>query len=255
MAFLWHAALNLCTFFEIKMKTALCFTGTCRSLEYTYENIRRHLLETIEADIFLLIADNPHAHKVHEYFTLPQTKKLIVEAEPDYDLTGLQFRAGWPPPTTTTQIYYKMIKSRQRCDEILKTYEEEVGEEYERVIFSRLDVKYFNDVGTLIEKIDLNNLYVPDFHNTFGGAINGYNDRFAVSNRKNMHIYFDAVESAHPFVDSGQTITAETLLKWHLLNSQVNVMHVPVRFTRVRPDGSEIDERLKNFQPGTHRDS
>jgi len=237
------------------MKTAICFTGTCRSLEHTHENIKNLLVNTTGADVFLLIADNPHAHKVHEYFNLPQTKKLIIEEEPSYDLTGLQFRPGWPPPTTTTQIYYKMIKSRQRCDEVLKAYEEEEGEEYERVIFSRLDVKYFNDVAPLIDKTDLNNLYVPDFHNTFGGAIDGYNDRFAVSNRKNMHIYFDAVESAHPFVDSGGRITAETLLKWHLTNSQVNVMHVPVRFTRVRPDGSEIDERLKNFQPGVHRDS
>tara|TARA_Y100001963_G_scaffold159287_1_gene262347 strand:- start:23126 stop:23839 length:714 start_codon:yes stop_codon:yes gene_type:complete len=237
------------------MKTAICFTGTCRSLEYTHENIKNLLIETTGADVFLLIADNPHASKASEYFDGSRVKKLLIETEPDYNLEGLHFKPNWPPPTTTTQIYYKMIKSRQRCGEILTTYEQEQNFQYERVIFSRLDVKYFEEVGPVLNKANLNSLYVPDFHNTFGGVINGYNDRFAVGNRKNMQIYFNTVDSAHSFVQSGGYITAETLLKWHLVNSQVNVMHLPVRFTRVRPDGSEIDTRLKSFQPGTHRDS
>jgi len=237
------------------MKTAICFTGTCRSLQHTHENIKNLLVNTTGADVFLLIADNPHAPKAHEYFSGPEIKKLLIEPEPDYNLEGLQFDRGWPPPTTTTQIYYKMIKSRQRCGEVLRTYEQEQNFQYERVIFSRLDIKYFEEVGPILDKVNLNNLYIPDFHNTFGGAINGYNDRFAVGNRKNMQTYFNTVDSAHPFVQSGGYITAETLLKWHLLSHAVNVIHVPVRFTRVRLDGSEIDERLKNFHPGAHRDS
>lgn len=237
------------------MKTALCFTGTCRSLEYTHENIKRLLIDTTSPDVFLLIADNPHASKARKYFSGSRIKKLLIEPEPDYDLSALRFRPGWPPQTTTTQIYYKMIKSRQRCGEILREYERKNNLQYDRVIFSRLDVKYFEEVGPLLDEINLDHLYVPDFHNTFGRVIDGYNDRFAVSNRKNMQIYFNAVNSADSFVQNGGYITAETLLKWHLIDAQVNVEHLPVRFTRVRPDGSEIDSRLKDFQPGDHRDS
>ena len=229
------------------MKTAICFTGTCRSLQYTHENIKEYLIDSVEdSDIFMVIADNPSAYKAKEFFNIPSVKKIVIVPEPEYNINNLQFREEWPPPTTTKQIYYKMIKARQYCNEILSSYEKEQEEPYERIIFSRLDVKYFANVGDVLKNTNINNICIPDFHNTFGGVINGYNDRFASGTRDNMAVYFNLPDSATPFVNSGGRITAETLLKWHMEHHDIQIEKASVRFTRVRPDGKEIDLRLKN---------
>ena len=229
------------------MKTALVFTGTGRSLEHTHENLKNNLIAALDdCDIFLLIADNPHAPKVKKYFNLPNVKKHLVEKEPEYDLSKYRFQPGWPPSRSSKQIYIKMLNSRTRCGEILTAYEKENDIEYERVVFSRLDINYFDNISTYIKNLDLNNLYIPDFHNTYGGWVNGYNDRFAISNRDNMRTYLNIVESISPFVRQGGELHGETFLKWHLKINQINVKLIPVRFTRVRTNGEEIDKRIRH---------
>ena len=229
------------------MKTALCFTGTARSLEHTHQNLKNNLIDAFDnCDVFLMIADGPHAHKIEKYFDLPNVKKCIIEQETEQDLTTYNFQPGFPPPRSSKQIYIKMLNARRRCGEMLTTYENDNDDRYERVIFSRLDVGYFEKVSRHVENQDLENLYIPDFHNVFGGVIDGYNDRFAVSNRENMRIYFNLVQSIKPFLAQGGLLHGETFLKWHLTNHQINVKLLPVRFTRVRSDGKEIDIRLKN---------
>jgi hypothetical protein len=230
------------------VKTALCFTGTARSLQYTHNNIKEKLINSLEeCDIFAFLAENPHAYKFKDLLgDNVQIKKIIIEEELDCDISKIKFAPGWPPKTSSREIYIKMIRSRQRCEEILSLYEKEEGVNYERVIFSRLDVKYFDDVGPHVKNLNHGCLYVPDFHNTFGGVIEGHNDRFAIGNRKDMRIYFNVPNSIEEFNKKGGQITAETLLKWHLERSAVQVEKIPLRFTRVRATGEEIDLRLKD---------
>ena len=233
------------------MKTALCFTGTGRSLSHTYSNVRQNLIDPLVAencDIFFLLAENPDAHAAEKYFSdIDQIKKLLIEEEEEpLNISSIKFRPGWPPPRTSPQIYIKMINARSRCNELVAQYERENNVKYERMIFSRLDVKYFNKVSSYINNLDYNCVYVPDFHNTFGGVIDGYNDRFAIGSRKNMDIYMRVPESIEQFNNEGGKITAETLLKWHLIKNSVLVKKSPIRFTRVRSCGTEIDLRLIN---------
>ena len=233
------------------MKTAVCFTGTGRSLQHTHQNLKDVLIGNLgDCDVFILVSDNPHSNKAREFFeTAPQLKKILIEKEPEYDITKLRFRSSWPSGALSSrQIYIKMIESRKRCNQLLSSYEKENNIVYDRVVFSRLDVKYFkNDWGwDTLNNLNLNQLYVPDFHNTFGGVVNGYNDRFALSNRSNMGAYFHIPDSIDNFLKTGQSIHAETLLKWHLEQHGISVKKIPLRFTRVRPDGEEIDLRLKD---------
>lgn len=231
------------------MKTAVCFAGTCRSLQHTYLNLSEYLVKPLgDCDIFMMISENPHATMAEQCFNaLPNNKIIRIEDEPDHDMLNLVFRPNWPSgKLSSKQIYLKMIDSRRRCGEILSEYELQKGVKYDRIVFSRLDVKYFANVGEILEGLNMNKLYVPDFHNTFGGVIDGYNDRFAVGNRENMKIYFDLPESLAPFVKAGGQIHAETLLKWHMIKNQIEVEKIPLRFTRVRLAGEEIDNRLRD---------
>jgi hypothetical protein len=110
-----------------------------------------------------------------------------------------------------------------------------------------LDVKYFKTVGEIINELALSNLYIPDFHNTFAGVIDGYNDRFAVSNRENMYTYFNLPQTINQYQDEGNLVHGETFLKWHLLKNDIKVKKIPLRFTRVRSDGTYIETRLENI--------
>jgi hypothetical protein len=232
------------------MKTAICFTGTGRSLDYTHKNIKENLIKDFhDCDVFILGADSPHSNKIVEYFKNERyVKSLAIVEEPEYDLSGLRFRPEWPASKLSSrQVYIKMIQSRKQMEQIISDYESKNGVSYDRVIFSRLDVRYFDSVYNHIADLDLSAVYVPDFHNEFGGAINGYNDRFAIGNRENMRTYFNIPDSISAFMENGGNLHAETLLKWHMLHRQVKVLKIPVRFTRVRPDGGEEDRRIENI--------
>ena len=139
-----------------------------------------------------------------------------------------------------------MIEARKRMGDILSKYENDNNFVYDRVIFSRLDVAYFEQICKVVDKLDMNTLYIPDFHNVFGSAIDGFNDRFAIGNRKDMDIYFKVPDSLAPFVSSGGEIHAETLLKWHMNYNKVKVLKAPIRFTRVKAGGIEEDRRIED---------
>ena len=54
-----------------EMKTAICFTGTGRSLEYTGDNIRKFLVEAHPGcDVFIHVAETEHAGNIERHFTL-----------------------------------------------------------------------------------------------------------------------------------------------------------------------------------------
>lgn len=258
------------------LKTALCFAGTCRSLQYTYQNIRDKLIDPLgECDIFVYVPENPHAHKAQELIALPQVKDAIIEPEPEYDLSNYAFRSGWPSRsdidiTVARQVYIKMLKSREKLSSMIESAEKKDDFTYDRVIFSRLDVFYFNIVKEIIEGVDLKKLYVSDFHNTYGGDINGINDRFAVSSSQNMSTYFNVLKYVDIFrnqtrmemlsawalagisphsghLDHAGKLHAETLLKWHLDYVKVDICKIPVRFSRIAADdGRKIDAHLEN---------
>ena len=232
------------------MKTAVCFSGTARSLQYTHKNIKEKLILPLgDCDIFSFISKNNHCEKFNKFFSnMRQTKKVVIEEDQNFDSSLYKFRPNWPDPRSgsTKDVYLKMISSRERLGQILLDYEKQKNITYDRVIFSRLDIKYFDNVVDSLSNLDLNNLYVPDFHNTFGGQIDGCNDRFAVSSRENMINYFNLPQSILDFQASGGCLHAETFLKWHLVEKNINIKNLPVRFTRVRSNGEEIDTRIAN---------
>ena len=92
------------------MKTAVCFTGTCRSLQHTYLNLSEYLIKSLgDCDIFAIISDNPHAPKAEQCFDfLPNRKVIKIIEEEDHDLSNLVFRPNWPSgKLSSKQIYLK----------------------------------------------------------------------------------------------------------------------------------------------------
>jgi hypothetical protein len=237
------------------MKTAICFTGTGRSLEHTHKNIKKFLIDSHEqCDVFAHISATKHLGKVHQYFDFDEIANMAIEPDLDFDIDGLRWFPEWPAGLYSgpkpRQTYLNNLYARKRCGEILIDYCQKNEVTYDKVIHSRLDVEYYN----FLDNIDLNAICVPDFHNFPHLQGTGCNDRLAVGNLENMKTYFDAYDRVREYVSAGGLLHAESFLGWHLISSQLEVKKYPIRFTRVRPNGFRQDERLKelNLMPADY---
>ena len=235
---------------EEKMKVAVCFTGTGRSLQYTIDNIKKTLIDPFDdCDVFAHLTNTKHVDKLHQYLNFEQVKEFVIEDDIEMPIAKvLNWRHMWPMGLHSgldpKKTYLNMLRSRQLCGNLLKKYSEENQKTYDMVIFSRLDVEYYTP---LPNDLNLENMCLPDFHNHYGSNI-GCNDRFAVSNYENMLVYLDAYSSLPDYHLAGGLVHAETTLEWHLKKNQINMEKYYFRFGRVRPDGTRQDERLKNRQ-------
>ena len=96
-------------------KTAICFTGTCRALEFTHKNIKNNLIfSNPNCDLFFFITENKHSDKINKYFGNLDNANIIIDAEDEEDLSGLQFKPFWPNPPSTHQIFMRMLRSRKK---------------------------------------------------------------------------------------------------------------------------------------------
>ena len=228
------------------MKTAICFTGTARSLQHTHQNIQEFLIDPSgDYDIFAHLSPSPYVNNIHEYFNFTNIAAVALEPDQKFNTTGLSWFPGWPAGRHSgpnpQQTYLNMLHSRKRCGELLAKYVKKYGVAYDRVIFSRLDVEYFNHLPV----VDLSCMGIPDFHNFSHLQGTGCNDRFAISNFENMQIYFNLFDNIEKFIQAGGLLHAESFLGWHLASSGVEIKKYPIRFGRIRPDGSRQDERLR----------
>jgi hypothetical protein len=228
------------------MKTAICFTGTGRSLGHTRENIKKFLIDPHpDCDIFAHLSVSPDIDKIREYFDFNEIKNMVIEPDQHFSTEGMRWHPNWPAGLHSgpnpQQTYLNMLYSRKRCGEIMSHYCDTHDIRYEKVIFSRLDVEYYS----VPDELEITQMCVPDFHNFTWLQGTGCNDRFAISNLKNMKIYFNLFDHIKQFIEAGGMLHAESFLGWHLSNAGILIKKYPIRFTRVRPDGMRQDERLK----------
>jgi len=225
------------------MKTAVCFTGQCRSLEYTHESIKSNLLAYLgDCDIFMYISENDSSYKSTKFLT---PTEIIIEADPVLELDGIEHlqaehRGG-------INGLMQMLHGMKKCNDMRKDYENKNNFKYDRIIRSRLDVRYFNPLPSDIDQYDIDNfVYIPDFHCWSCVKGNGYNDRFAIGNRENMDIYLSEFDSIKKYATEGHVVHAESTLYHHLNKNNVKVKNVPIRFTRVRVGGVEEDAYINS---------
>ena len=230
------------------MKTAICFTGTGRSLKYTHENIKKYLIDSEEdCDIFAHISESKHVDQIHEHFKFDNIVDLKIEKDVEMNLEGLNWQPNWPAGPHSgpfpKQTYLNMLLSRDKVGQMLEEYSAKNNVSYDKVVFSRLDISFLKDIP---KDLDLSNICVPDFHNFDRVQGGGCNDRFAISSYNNMKIYLSEHQRVQEFISQGGRLHAESTLFWHLTTSGMRIARYPIRFSRIRPCGKSIDERLRN---------
>ena len=243
------------------MKTALCFAGTGRSIEYTFENLRKCLIDDLAdtvdgCDIFVYIADTPIASHTEKYFS-DYTTNIEVVKEEDTNPKDWQWLEHWPPSTPNDiwkgrDIYLKMVRSRNHLMNMVDTSDTRpsgTGEKYDRVIFSRMDVQYERKFTEMDKGMDMNYLWLPHFHHWLGG----YNDRFSVGNQVVMRTYMSQWDSMETYRGEGWVFQAESTLKHHLDRHNVTPKIFNCNFIRIQPGGGGNpvftgDKSLRQFE-------
>ena len=221
-------------------KTALCLLGTGRSIEYTFENLKEFLINDLtNCDVIVYLTKNDKSDLARKYFETLSNAKIYVVEEAPLNTSEYTFMADWPSrPNSSHQIYLQMIKSRSYMNELIELQ----NKDYDRVIFSRMDVIYQKRVAPLIKDLDLSNIWIPNFHNWLGG----YNDRFAVSSKQNMFDYFSIYEYAKQYCFEKHVLHAERTLRHHLSKKKCSVKIFNILFARVDGKGKprETFEKL-----------
>jgi hypothetical protein len=224
------------------MKTALCFACTGRSAVHTFDNIKENLIDPLDGcDIYLNLVQGPYIVDCAILFEYENVVNTRIMREYPLDTSKYTFRNNWPYGEDRPdidigrEIFINMIKSRSRFNEMI----DEMGVNYDRVIFSRLDVEYDGVVN--LDGLNLDKLSIPDFHNW-----GGYNDRFAVGNRENMRDYFSLYNHIKEYEGYGHELHAESTMKYHLDAFGYEVDHFPIRFMRVRA-GGEYEETVEDL--------
>mgnify|MGYP003655780438 FL=1 len=221
------------------MKTAICLSGTGRSIKYTIENLTDNVLTCFNnCDIILYLTESDIVDSVLKHFSHIDNIYVHIEKEDPIDISNMQFFSNWPPSIPNNlqkgrQIFVQMLKSRLKLRDLMLNQGS-----YDRVVFSRIDVVYQEPLSISIGSLDLDDdtIYVPNFHNWLGGI----NDRFAVSTQAGMSKYLSLYENLSLYVNQGHLLQAENTLKHHLAHEGLDVKHHNVRFSRIR-NGKQHD--------------
>lgn len=230
------------------MKTALCITGTGRSIKYTFTNLKKYLLDPIEEkDIIVYVTKCKTSQLLVDKFSKFSNCYIHIVEENvlDESLYKTYKYPHWPPSGPQALLW--MMKSRAMMNDLIDAR----NVKYDRVIFSRDDIDYNSYVESKIQGLDLRKIWLPHF----GHWRKGYNDRFAVSNRENMRVYFDVWEYCIEY-QKKFPIHNEKYLRYHLSKNDIPVGIFYITCCRVRSQGDfeESHESLtkevfhKNFK-------
>jgi hypothetical protein len=223
------------------MKTAICFSGQARSLQFTYLNLKQYLIDRIpDCDVFIYVAEDESSYQNMDCLNYLEPKVLKIGKDLYINDIGLihEQRNG-------IQSYIQMLNSWKCANQLRLEYEKINNFVYDRVLRTRLDIKLFEPLPHIYDYDIQNYIYIPDFHNWNCVQGNGYNDRFAIGNSENITKYSNMIDYIRQYNSENHRIHAESTLFYHLNKNNIKVKHVNVRFTRVRKYGEEIDNRLR----------
>lgn len=83
------------------------------------------------------------------------------------------------------------------------------------------------------KSLNLDSIYIPTY-----GDFGGINDQFAFSNSRNMDVYCSLFNRINEYLNEGQILNPETLLKYHIEKNKLPVNRFSCNYILRRPDGT-----------------
>jgi hypothetical protein len=226
------------------MKIGILLSGQPRNYNLGYQNLK-YYIDNYDCDVYIHSwdADSYEATQfdmnspknIYQYNNvyediqkLYKPVSFLFEKQKIFDSTGITDPIWRQPLQSCKSMWYSVNKVFDLVDESI---------EYDFLIRTRFDLKY--EESTLkLENLDKNKLHLWNWDTDVRVKHRGYYDVFAIGNKNNMGIYsslytklnwylnydteyINFLKDGWPGQDSG--LRNEYLLKWHLINSGVNV--------------------------------
>jgi len=237
------------------MKTlAICFSGSLRSIEKTYQNFLDNVyypnIDNFDITLFYYIPEDINSPKIN---IINKNILSIVKLEKDkkLDLPKIYWK-GRPNNASIDKAsmsglfgYIQQLYGIQNVYKLLLDYENNNNINFDFILRCRSDVIFKN-------KLNLNNycddkIHIPSFH-----AYHGINDRLAFGKSKIMSIYMNMYENIYKYsndfniflekkfnIKSINIISeAEVFCKYNLdINNVKYHLENDIKFNRVRMNG------------------
>ena len=241
---------------------AICVWGICRSTDLTFESIRTHIFQPLQAagityTLFL------HTYALYRPYENPRAgeEKLQLKNtlwklfKPDHSIVEDQDAVD---ATLTFEDYRKKGNAwKQEDGQGFQTLDNHIRalwslqqvtrlwvptkDKYDAVLYIRPDVKFYSSLHpSWIQSLTPNTVLVPNFH-----LIEGVNDRFAIGHPSAMKHYGMRFYQAKEY-STILALHSERFLSWSLAINRINVAYVPIKFRRIRANGvvCEADKEI-----------
>lgn len=221
-------------------KYILCFTGTGRSIKYTYDNLEKNLINDLNPKhIFLVTEENKYLNELIRYFkNFKNISIKIVDNVGSIDKNLKFIDSGRWTDQETQLNYLNFIYKRYRLSEMIKEYNKLEKIEDCHFIYSRLDVIYKYPISLMIKKINVKKkVYLPNFHHW----LEGYNDRFALANYQNFIKYLEIYPKLREY-NKLIPIHSESIIRLHFIKNKFKLGIIRLPFARVRENGAVFDD-------------
>ena len=238
-----------------RIKAAVCLSGFLRSFEQTFEPLFVNLTDQFDCDFFIHTWDMVGSIERHFDYRVSgissrnienrirdiyNPKQLIIEPRKPFHITEMaRYKAFGRDANGVLSMYYKI----QECNKLKTAYENQYNFKYDFVFRYRPDMLIQSKI-IIDPSLNLTQMYIPS-HGDFGGI----NDQFAFSNSANMDIYSSLYERINEYLNEGQILNPEFLLKYHLDKNKIPLTRFNCNYILKRPDGTfqnngQLERRL-----------
>ena len=236
------------------MRIALGFWGITRSLKYTIQSIKQHIIsplrqQNIEIIIYM------HTYKVNSTYNNIRTNELQIQLDNDeYKLLRPNYiqiddqdeikkqinieqyrthRDPWNTDYNSVDNFICAMYSKQQLVSMISKSEQK----FDYIMFLRPDVLYKNTINTsLFSHVRDHTICIPNF-----ALYYHFNDRFAITNMITYKIYgsifADLLEYSKHY-----SLHSEQCQSRILQRTPMRLVYIPVFFNRVRFNGSETND-------------
>lgn len=216
------------------MRTAFCFSGELRSIDKTYDVLKKRLFCAFSNyDIYYHTwVDDPDIHKLSYFEKDPNTKNIIVE-----DRITLDENCYRKNVTNNTKIqpFLRQLYGLEQVNNLKKQYEINNNFIYDIVFRIRPDILICNNsfIEKRVESWDMKNFVYTTDHDDYSG----YNDKFYFSNSQNIDKLSNRRELIDYYVSIGGLLHYEKFLKFAIEYSGLQLCRTSMLFTLLRTNG------------------
>ena len=224
------------------MKVAVCISGQLRTYDKCYDNLRKYILEPLDADVFMQIWDTVGAsHKEDKFnddsvderkiMSMYNPKNLVIESQPEGASDELYGKKVPEELKEIEPLHYKSALSMyyqiKSCNDLAVNYAKEKKFEYDIIVRVRPDTMFLEQIPRhFIEEVFKNpyQVYFAKYAINMKYAVC---DKFAFGGTKGMQLYTNVWDNIERYwqdpIGNNPPFThkvGERLLKYHVNNEK-----------------------------------